>query len=252
MRQNHPETSFIAPQSIPKHIPKLFFGGGGFTPSPPKTAPLGYSAPTGLKKLPKPPRDHLVQPQNPSAGVPVGNQVFGCLVQCPKTPYNHYGTLPWGPQGTLGSAKSNLKIFTVFQPNLPCKTAKTSTGPSCADPKPVCGGPCGQPSAWIPPTVSQDTKQSLWDPTLGSPGHPGSGKNQLVKSSPFSSQICLTKLPKPPRDHLVRPQNPSAGVPAGDQVLGCLLQCPKTPYNHYGTLPWGPLGTLVSATSKIF
>ena len=179
--------------------------------------------------------------------------MLGCLLRCPKTPHNHYGTLPWVPQGTLGPAKSNLlnfhcfptkfalqscqnlhgtimcdpktrlqgslratkcldasysvprhhsittgpylgvpkapwvqqnpncKIFTIFQPSLPCKTAKTATGPSCATPKPVCGGPCRQPSAWMPPTVSQDTTQSLWDPTLGSPGHPGSGKIQLVK-----------------------------------------------------------------------
>ena len=92
--------------------------------------------------------------------------------------------------------------------NLPCKTAKTATGPSCAILKPVCGGLCGRPNAWMPPTVSQDTVQSLWDPTLGSPGHPGSVKTRIVKNSPFSSQICLAKLPKAPRDHLVRPQNP--------------------------------------------
>ena len=84
----------------------------------------------------------------------------------------------------------------------------------------------------------------------GSPGHPRSGKIQLVKFSPFSSQICLTKMPKPQQDHLVPPQNPSAGVPAGHQVLGCLLQCPKTPHNQYGALPWGPPGTLGPAKSK--
>ena len=133
---------------------------------------------------------------------------------------------------------------------MPCKTAKTATQPSCATPKPVCGGPCGQPSAWMRPTVSQDTTQSLWDPTIGSPGHPRSGKIQLVKFSLFSSQIFLTKQPKPPQDHLVRPLNPSAGVPAGHQVLGCLLQCPKTPHNQYGALPWDPQGTLCLAKSK--
>ena len=159
-----------------------------------------------------------------------------------------------GPQGTLGPVK-NGKIFTVFQPNLPCKSAKTATGkpPSWVTPKPVCGGRCGQPSAWMPPTVSQDTTQSLWDPTVGSPGHPGSSKIQLLKFSPVSSQnFCLANLPKPPRDHLVRPQNPSAGVAAGHQVLGCFLQCPKTPYDHYGTLRWDPPGTLGPAKSKIF
>ena len=105
----------------------------------------------------------------------------------------------------------------------------------------MCGGGGIHPRSQIPDPSqirdTQDTIQSLWDPILGSPWHPGSGKIQLLKFSPFSSQFCLTKLPKPPRDHLVRPQNPSAGVPAGNQVLGCLLQCPKTPYNHYGTLP---------------
>ena len=45
-------------------------------------------------------------------------------------------------------------------------------------------------------------------------------------------------------------QNPSAGVPAGNQVLGCRLQCPRTPHNHYGTPPWGPLGTLDLEKSK--
>ena len=179
MRQNHPDTSSIVPQSIRKHIPKLFWGGGDFSPQVPQKR----------LSLQTPPRRGL----------------------CTNRPY---------------------------------KTAKTSTGPSCATPKPVCGDHCGQPSAWMPPTVSQDTTQSLWDPTLGSQGHPGPGKIQLFKFSPFSSQFCLAKLPKPPRDHLVRPQNPPAGVPAGNQVLGCLLQCPKTPYNHYGTLPWGPQGSL--------
>ena len=171
-----------------------------------------------------------------------------CLDASYNVPRHH--TITMGPY--LGVLRAPLiwqnptcKIFTVFQPNLPCKTAKTATGPSCATPKPVCGGPCGQPSAWMPPTVSQDTTQSLWDPTLGSPGHPGSGKIQPVKFSPFSSQICFAKLPKSPRDHLARPQNPSAGVPAGHQVLGRLLQCPKTPHNQYGALPWGPPGTWV-------
>ena len=154
----------------------------------------------------------------------------------------------WDP--TWVRQNPTCKIFTIFQPNLPYKTAKTPTGPSCATPKPVGGVPCGQPSAWMPPTVSQDTTQSLWDPTLRSPGHLGSGKIQLVKFSPFSSQICLAKLPKPSRDHLARPQNPSAGVSAGHQVLGCLLQCPKTPHNHYGALPWGPPGTLGPAKLK--
>ena len=160
-------------------------------------------------------------------------------------PYCGVPKAPWIRQNPA------CKNFTIFQTNLPCKTAKTATGPSCATPKPVCRGPCGQPSAWMRPTVSQDTTQSLWDPTLGSPGHPGSGKIQRFRFSPVSSQICLAKLPKPPRDHLVRPQNPSAGVPTGHQVLGCLLQCPKTPHNQYGALPWAPQGTLGPAKSNL-
>ena len=155
----------------------------------------------------------------------------------------------WGEMFHPKSLKNGQGVLGTYRPY---KTAKPPTGPSCATPKPVCGGPCGQPSAWMPPTVSQDTTQSLWDPTLGSPGHPGSGKIQLVRFSLFSSQICLTKLPKPPRGHPVRPRNLSAGVPAGDQVLGCLLQCLKTPHNQYGALPWGPPGTLGPTDSKIF
>ena len=78
----------------------------------------------------------------------------------------------------LSAVRQNptCKICTVFQPILPYNTAKTSTGQSCVTPKPVCGGPCGRPSAWMPPTVSQDATQSVWGPTLGSPGHPQSGK----------------------------------------------------------------------------
>ena len=159
-------------------------------------------------------------------------------------PYRGVPRPPWVQQNPT------CKIFTVFKPNLPCKAAKTTMGPSCASPKPVCRRPCGQPSAWMPPTVSQHTTQSPWDPILRSTGHPGSDKIQLVKFSPFSSQICLAKLPKPPRDHLALPQSPSAGVLAGHQVLGCLLQCPKMPHNQYGALPWGPPGTLGPAKSK--
>ena len=85
-------------------------------------------------------------------------------------PYLGVPRAPWARQNPT------CKFFTVFQPNLPYKTAKTATGPSCAPPKPICGGPCGPPSAWMPPTVSQDATQSLWGPTMGSPGHPGSGK----------------------------------------------------------------------------
>ena len=47
-------------------------------------------------------------------------------------------------------------------------------------PKSACGGPCGPTSARMPPTVSQDTTGSVWDSTLGSLGHPGSGKIKKI------------------------------------------------------------------------
>ena len=155
---------------------------------------------------------------NPKTRLRGSLQATKCLDASYNVPRHH--TITMGPYLGVPRAPGvrqnpTCKIFTGFQPNLPHKAAKTSTGPSCATPKPVGGGPCGQPRAWMPPTMSQDTIQSLWDPTLGSPGHPGSGKIQLVKFSPVCSQICLAKLPKPPRDHLARPQNPSASVPAG-------------------------------------
>ena len=49
-------------------------------------------------------------------------------------------------------------------------------GTIMCDPKTRLRGPCGPASAWMLPTVSQDTTQSVWGPTMGSPGHPGSGK----------------------------------------------------------------------------
>ena len=151
-----------------------------------------------------------------------------------------------GSPGHPGSGKIQLVEFSPFSSqSCPAKLPKPPRD-HLVRPQ----NPGGQPSAWMPPTVSQDTTQSLCDPTLGSPGHPGWGKIQLAKFSTFSSQICLAKLPKTPRNDLVRTQSPSAGVPEGHQVLGCLLQCPKTPHNQYGTLPWGPLGTSGPAKSK--
>ena len=111
-------------------------------------------------------------------------------------PYLGFPRAPWVRQNP------SCRIFTVFQPNLPYKTAKTATGPSCATPKPVCGGPCGQPSAWMPPTVSQGTIQSLWDPTLGSPRHPRSGKiksNLNFTHFGVPEKNTSQKAPKTPR-----------------------------------------------------
>ena len=181
--QNHPEISFIVPQSIPKHIPKRF-GGGHFSPQLPKkrlspqTPPVGYYAPTGLTKLPKPPRDHLVRPQNLRGSL----RATKCLDASYSVPRHHTITMePYlgFPRAPWVRQNPTCKSFTVFPPNMPCKAAKTATGPSCATPKPVGGGPCGQPSAWMRPTVF------------------------------------------------------------------------KTPHNHYGTLPWGPQGTLGPAKSNL-
>ena len=102
---------------------------------------------------------------------------------------------PQVPKKRLSPQTPPLWLLGTYRPN---KTAKNSMGPPFATLKPVCGGPCGQPRAWMPPTMSQDTIQSLWDPTLGSPGHPGSGKIQLVKFSLFS-KFALQNCQNPHR-----------------------------------------------------
>ena len=67
-----------------------------------------------------------MQTENLSAGVPVGNQVLGCLLHCPKTPHNQYGALPWGPPGTLGPAKSKIPRISPI-PGSPKKTQVKNT-----------------------------------------------------------------------------------------------------------------------------
>ena len=54
-------------------------------------------------------------PQNCFTGVPVSKKVLQCLLNHTKTPHNHYGTLPGGPHGTLGPAKSKIANCTRFQ-----------------------------------------------------------------------------------------------------------------------------------------
>ena len=192
MRQNHPETSLLAPPSIPKHILKPFLGVFSpqipqkrLSPPPPPLWLLGTCRPYKTAKTSTGPS--CATPK-PACGGPCGQP----SAWMPPTVSQDTTQSLWDP--TLGFLRApwvrqnpTCKIFTVFQPNLPCKAAKTPTGPSCATPKPVCGGPCGQPR--MPPSVSQDTIQSLSDHTLGSPGHPRSGKIQLVKFSvhPFGS-----------------------------------------------------------------
>ena len=150
--------------------------------------------------MPKPPRDHLVQPQNPSVG---SLRATKCLDASYSVPRRH--TISMGPYhgipGHPGSSKIQFVKFSPFSTqNLPCKTAKTATGPSCATPKPVCRGPCGPPSAWMPPTVSQDATQSVWGPTMGSPRHPGSGK--IEKTANFTHFGVLKKT------QVKNPKNP--------------------------------------------
>ena len=92
-------------------------------------------------------------------------------------------TLPWCPQGTLDPAKANLENFYRFPAKFVLPHARSGAQRFFATPKPACRGPCVQKSAERPSIMSQDTTQSLWDPTVGSLGHPGSSKTQL---SPFS------------------------------------------------------------------
>ena len=66
------------------------------------------------------------------------------------------------------------------------------------DLNPACGGPCGQRNARMPPRVSQDTTESLWDPTLGSLRHPGDAK--IKKNAKFdrSGVPEKTQVPRTP------------------------------------------------------
>ena len=148
MRQNHPETSLIAPQSIPKHIPKLL-GGVIFHTRSPTNGQVPRPAPLGTRHLPA-----LQNCQNlhgtilcdPKTHLRASLQATKRLDASYSVPRPH--TITMGPY--LGVPRApwvrqnpTFQIVTVFQPILPYKTAKTSTGPSCATPKPVCGGPCG-------------------------------------------------------------------------------------------------------------
>ena len=135
-----------------------------------------------LRNRPNSHRTVLRGPQNWFTGVPARKKVLGTLLKCPKTPQNHYGTGSWGPEGTLGPAKSNF----FENPNF----------------------------------------------------------------HRFPAKFALPNARAGARGVFLQPQNPSPGVPAGEQVPGCLLQCPRTPHNHYGTPPWGPLGTLGPAKPK--
>ena len=100
-----------------------------------------------------------------------------------------------------------------------------------------------------PKTAHKHCGTLPWDPwSTGGPS-----KSNFVNFALFCltpSQNALPNAPNGARGVFLRPQNRSPGVPAGNQVLGCLLQCPRTPHNHYGTPPWGPSGTRGAAKSK--
>jgi len=154
-----------------------------------------------LGKLPALPGAILRGPKNRFLRCPARKKVLERPLHCPKTAHKHYGTLPWGPWSTTGPSKLNFVNFTLFylkpSQNAPPNAPAGARGVFFATPKPVSGGPCGQPSAWMPPTVSQDTTQSLWDPTVGSPGHPGCGKIKKIAKfarfrGKFGQENCRT------------------------------------------------------------
>ena len=67
-----------------------------------------FGGKSNLRHRPNSHRTVLRGSQNCFSGVPARKKVLGGLLKCPKTPHNHYGTLSWGPEGTLGPAKSNF------------------------------------------------------------------------------------------------------------------------------------------------
>ena len=131
------------------------------------------------------------------------------------------------------------------------KTASLARSHLAGTQKPLSQVPSTQKSDWTPSKVSKDNTETLWDPTLGSMEHHGSVKIELCEFCPFSAKFALQNCPNSCGTVLRGPKNRSVGVPAGEKVIKSLLECPKEPHNHYGTLPWGPWGTLDRAKSKI-
>ena len=118
-------------------------------------------------------------------------------------------------------------------------------------PKPVCRGPSTRKSDGKPSIGPQGATQSLWDPTLGSTRHPGSGKIKNIPNFSLTRPKCPAKRVRRRALRFFATPKPVCGVPAGNQVLGCLLQCPRTPHNHCGAPPWVPQGTPGPAKLKI-
>ena len=72
-------------------------------------------------------------PQNCFTGVPVSKKVLQWLLNHTKTPHNHYGTLPGGPHGTLGPAKSKKsRIAPVSRASKKTQVDATLKGPKIA------------------------------------------------------------------------------------------------------------------------
>ena len=95
-------------------------------------------------------------PQNCFTGVPVSKKVLQWLLNHTKTPHNHYGTLPGGPHGTLGPAKSKKsQISPVSGPRKkhkspgPPKRPKTQKNRNSAKMRPFHRNF----SSWTPPPM---------------------------------------------------------------------------------------------------
>ena len=195
-----------------------------------------FSSKICLTQLPSVLRDRLAGTPKLVYGGPCMKKVLGGLLYCPQTPHNHYGTLPWGPQGTLDLAKANLEKFDCFPAKFALPNARAGAHSGfLRPPKPACGGPCGQKSAGRPSIPSQDSTQSLWDPTVGSLGHPGSGKTQLGKISLFSSRICPTKRAHQRAQRFFATPKPARRGPCGQTNAWM----PPTVPRHY-TISMGP------------
>ena len=192
-------------------------------------------------------------PKNRFLGFQATKEVLERLLKCPVTTHKQLWDPTLGPMEHHGSVKSELCEFHPFPAKFASHSCPKCCGTVLRGPQNwFTGVPARKKSAGRPSILSQDTTQSLWDPTVGSPGHPGSGEIQRKKIYHFPAKFTPSNARAGARlvGHIwwgtLRPRNP----PAGKRTLGCLLQCPKTPQNQYGTPPWGPRGTLVLAKSK--
>ena len=80
----------------------------------------------------------------------------------------------------------------------------------------------------------------------------GPSKSNFAKFALFQPNLPYKTARTVLRNRLAGTQKLVVGVPAREKVTESLLWVPKGPHNHYGTLPWGPRGTLGPAKSKIF